>query len=534
MPLKRKIEDRSITALQSVIDAHPTMEGYINKRDKELAWDGYIRLYLNDDADGDKANFDDDISIQIKGHVDKERKYMDRERVTVSVNLEDLTIYYRKLGCLYFVMYMNEDGTDVEIFYASLYPSKIKGYLEVAKMRGNKSSISLPFLKLEKNCRDLYLLCKQFSFEVKKQGSGEGQIVPRSISGNQLKFVKKITATTIGGDTPYDLMKKINTGDAVLYGTIDDSEIQYPIQMTQMVTSVKQIVEMPVSIGDTQYYSFFVTETTVTAPDVKNYVKDSIKTVKLSPNLTLTLKKTDINFKFQYVTDLMQLKKDAEFLLDLIDKKEMIIFGAKIPMQKPGISDELLNQLKDIVEVGQILEDIGCNILIPFKELTDEDKAQIDLLCNIREGKIHFNTDNNIFLYTWMFRGKNWPIIVDVSGEVKLYGYLFNTSLVFTIDNLGGEKIAKHMPDDAYIVPNFLRMEPDLLSSLYWYDYESMYEQIDRSVINDETADELNLLALNLITAYDLCDNEKLLDVADALLDKLIKVFPDGIHYLVN
>ena len=68
-PLKRKIEDRSISAIQNVIDKHPTMEGYINKRDKELSWDGYIRLYQQDDVTSDKANYDDDVPVQIKGHV---------------------------------------------------------------------------------------------------------------------------------------------------------------------------------------------------------------------------------------------------------------------------------------------------------------------------------------------------------------------------------------------------------------------------------------------------------------------------------
>ena len=44
-----------------MIDAHPTMEGYINKRDKELSWDGYIRLYQRDNCTSDKVNFDDDV-----------------------------------------------------------------------------------------------------------------------------------------------------------------------------------------------------------------------------------------------------------------------------------------------------------------------------------------------------------------------------------------------------------------------------------------------------------------------------------------
>ena len=40
MSVNRKIEDRAISAIQRIIDDHPTMEGYLNKRDKELSLDG--------------------------------------------------------------------------------------------------------------------------------------------------------------------------------------------------------------------------------------------------------------------------------------------------------------------------------------------------------------------------------------------------------------------------------------------------------------------------------------------------------------
>ncbi len=536
MPLKRKIEDRSITALQLIIDAHPTMDASINKRDKELSWDGYIRLFINDDATSDKLNYDDDVPIQIKGHVDKDRKHMDKERITASIDLDDLNVYYRNFGCLYFVMYMTEDGSEVEIFYSSLYPSKIKGILEEAERRHNTSSISIPFLKLAKDCKELYLLCKQFSFEIRKQGSGYGQIVPRSITGDGLQMVKQITATTVGGKTPYDLLKRINTGDAVIYATIDDSGIQYPMQIYGIVASVKNVIEMPILIGEKQYYSSIETEDTVTAPDAKNYVKDGTVTVRPSPNVTFTFKGTDINFKFRFITDLMQLKHDAEFMLDLLDKKEMTIFGATSKMGNAKIDNGFLHQLRSIIEAGQVLEDIGCNILIPFKELTEEDKRQIDLLCNIRDGHVHFNTEKEKFLYTWVFRGKSWPLVVDISGdEVNLLGYVFNTDLVFSIGTPDGKDHTNEtLPDDAYIVPNFVRFEPELLANIYWYNYESMFEQIDRSVVVEATADELNGLALNLIAAYDLSGNEKLLDVADEVLIRLIDVFPNIVHYVVN
>lgn len=44
MASSRKIEERAILALENIIVRHPTMQGHINKCDKELCWDGYISI----------------------------------------------------------------------------------------------------------------------------------------------------------------------------------------------------------------------------------------------------------------------------------------------------------------------------------------------------------------------------------------------------------------------------------------------------------------------------------------------------------
>ena len=347
--------------------------------------------------------------------------------------------------------------------------------------------------------------------------------------------MKRITATTIGGSTPFDLLKRINTGDAVLYGMIDDSGLEYPMLMQHIVASIKETEEVAVYIGDKQYYSTIEVETTVMSPDTKNYIHEGTMIVRPSNNLTFNFKESSVSFNINLRTDLLQAKKDAEFILDLIDKKELTIFNTTVPIDTAKASLAFIEQLQGIIAAGEALEDAGCNILIPFKELTIEDKKQIDLLAGIRDGKISFNTDKKTFLYTWSFRGKLWPIIVDkTNDETKIIGYAFNTSVIFSLGSGDDEEDTGVLPENAYIVPNFLYFKPDLLANLYYYDYEAMYEQIDRSVYNADTADNLNELALNLISAYDLSNNVKLLELAEEILRRLIDVSPDAFHYRIN
>ena len=48
MPNNQKTESRAITTLRSIVYEQPTMEHHFNEQDKEMSWDGFIRIYKDD------------------------------------------------------------------------------------------------------------------------------------------------------------------------------------------------------------------------------------------------------------------------------------------------------------------------------------------------------------------------------------------------------------------------------------------------------------------------------------------------------
>ena len=88
---KPKIEDRAIRALENIIDEHLTMQSQFNRMDKEMSWDGYIWIFQKCGGQN-KENFDDKVPVQIKGHIDKEQKYINKTRITYSVKITDLKV----------------------------------------------------------------------------------------------------------------------------------------------------------------------------------------------------------------------------------------------------------------------------------------------------------------------------------------------------------------------------------------------------------------------------------------------------------
>ena len=537
MVSKRKIEARSISALREIVDAHPTMDSHINDNDKEASWDGYLRLLFDGDTESEKKNFDADIPIQVKGHIDINNEFFKKSRITYPVAIDDLNVYFRSKGCLYFQIFMAEDGKKSVIFYNSLYPSKIKSYLDQSVAKGNRKNVSIPFTVLKKDPYALELLCKQFDRETVCQGSGRGQIMERIIHADDLARVKDMEFTVIGARNPYEALQRITSGDVAVYGKFEQNGIAFPVGWgDKFNVALKQRVQGKISIGKTVYYDSFLLEFYATAPSEKDYSKDVRKRVYVSPNLYLEFFSRRSNFTFELNTDIMQISNDAEFLMAFIENNNIFIDGKQLLYDDIDISDDFQKRISGLAEVGKALHDIGCNITIPFKDLTENDKKQLDFLVNIKKGNMMFNTTEPLFFYDWQFRDKIFPFLVEKRKRVQLKEYMFSRTLKISFgspEEDNGMKV-NSLPDDAYLVPNYSLLTAEQLASLYYIDYESMFDQIDRSVINDKTRAVLDGLSLKLIAAYDLCGDDRLLEVSRSLLERLIAVYTDAVNLKIN
>ena len=111
---------------------------------------------------------------------------------------------------------MSSDGKEKEVFYASLYPSVLKKYIDEKeeklakkKTRPKTPTLSIVFTKLEDNADVLYRIVKQFSIEKRKQGTGDVALVKDMI---MLKDIdKKLAANySVNGDSSSHVFPKSN------------------------------------------------------------------------------------------------------------------------------------------------------------------------------------------------------------------------------------------------------------------------------------------------------------------------------------
>lgn len=498
-----KTEHRAINALEAIIDEHSTMEHQINGNDKEMSWDGYIWIYKKNNGDQSKPNFDARIPVQIKGHHDPEHRYIGKERISYSVELADLEAYATEKGVLYFQIFV--DGKNSEIFYVSLYPSRIADYLEVAIGKGNTATYRIPFIRLEKNAEKLYVIAKQFSDEAKKQGSAYTPLVQDRIRRIDFDKLISINLSVVGARNSYNALLRLSSGDVCLYGKTDGDKYFRPLEWhdSSKFFAGREVVQT-VSVEDEVFYTQY------------NCVADSDggMMLKLSPNLELKL--TEGTFSFKINSNIKELGHDAKFLLRLKNANAFAIQGHVFMFSDSKITSDFEKRLEYIVDLYDTLEMIGFDLNTQISQYTEEQQLQFVKLVNLRLGAYNGQLKEDISRYNWKFGEKYYPLLVcKKDGRTELTSSLYTKSFVVLIPSKDGAD------ERGYKIPLFIYNDVNVLSNLYVCDYDAFCQQIDDSDINEITADALIECSLILINVYDRNSDNHFLDLADYLLHKL-------------
>lgn len=513
-PSNTKIEQRALNTLESIIDEHLTMSYQFNSQDKEMSWDGYIDIFKSNNGDQSKKNFDSRVPVQIKGHIDDKQRYINKDRITYAVALDDLRAYSTEKGVLYFHIFLCNEQR--EVFYTSLYPSKILDYLDKAEQRHNVNSINIPFSKLKKDAGTLYTIAKQFSEEGMKQGSAKTPLVQDRIKKEDFDKIEYIKFTAVGVSNPYEALMRLSSGDVCFYGKTSDDKYERPLEWQDgSIFYVDREVSQDIAVGETIYYQKYKCLAGSNGGMV----------ITLSPNLKLNISEKKIEFK--PVSSLDKLNNDAKFLLDLNASKEFSVAGHEISTTN-AFETDFEKRLSYFVELHNALKMISFDTSTPWEQFTKEQFVQFHKLVDIFHNESTFKLTDGFYKHLWSFDGKNIPIIINKQKDkIEL------THAVYT------DKIALFYPDEeddsiTYRVPVFMGVEAEVLSNLYYYDYDLLRKQIDDSDINSKSAPALNDCVLHLIKVFDLNGDYRFLDLADYLMNRLENLQKDKSLFLLN
>ena len=514
-----KIEDRAISALSDIVNDHQTMLCQFNSMDKEMSWDGYIWIYKKQNGKQDKENFDDKVPVQIKGHVDRDKKYINKTGITYSVSIADLRVYFRDRGVMYFEIFMSEDGKKKEIFYNSLFPTKLKYYLEQAEKRKNKEFINIPFTKLEKQADIFYCIIKQFSNESKKQGFGHEQLVQNAIKRADMSKIKTITASVVGAKNEIDFLKRFNSGDVSFYTKVDGTSFVIPIEWEGgKINFIMKKIEQPLGVGGCIYYESYRIQLGASGERI------------IYPSDNLKIDMSEYRFTFKPKTDLKIIKNDAKFLLALLENNQIEIGECKFPYTNLKIPKEACEDLKFYIEIEEMLSKIGVEYLRPFNEIPEELMRQFVRLISLKKNEPGNSLIESAESFKLVMDEKYVPIVIfknDIGGENDIVNAIYTDKYEVFMEGQNGKQ---------YQIPKFAHLDGNMMKKLYKYDIESFEKQIADADINDETEEMMNKAGLNLIHAYDndARHDQNFLRIAEKLFKDLSDRFGEKNIYTIN
>lgn len=505
-----KIEKKAIHILEAPIVDCDYLDSSINSMDKELSWDGYIYTY--NEKIFSNESLDDKIPIQVKGHQDDEHREINREKIQYPVELEVLKNYYNDRGVLYFRILFS--STRKEIFYSILYPSKIKSYLDEASRKKNKRLINITLTKLKPTASEMLRICRQFTFESLKQGSGRGQIVPKSVCVRDIKNYNKLQATAIDTRTPFEFLERISTGDVCFYANEKETDIWLPVLMDKKVTCfVGRWVEREIIVGGKIFYNKYEVITGT----------DESLCIRLSQNLTLNWRKG--TFDFRKNTSIDELYNDAIFLKEMMKNTEIVVGGASLQYNNPKLKADLEKDLDFIIDFYTVCSMGHILIPIPLKDFKELDIQNAYRLVGILKGKFEIKKDN-IYTYDLRISESIYPLIVylDEHNNIQFANRIYESKYQGYV----------RINDNYYKVPMFCDLKSDILGHLYKYDYADLMHQVDNSDFNPLTLETMNYVVLELIGAYDISGEERLLDVAKYVLEKMYLIDDSLIYARMN
>ena len=506
-----KIEKRSISELKSWIAEHDLLDEYINDNDKEPSWDGYIMVYTDEDLKAEHIKYK--IPVQVKGKCKNE--LINRKMITYPVEYRHLQNYYFDGGVVYFVIAISEDAKRKTIFANALTPVKLKELLKSAEKKPNQTK-NIPLQRL-KDVHELYILLLQYGHDSKRQGTGQCELMRKTIDLSKLRDIDKLEATVISANSEKEALKKIFSGEVGLFGHLEKSDIWLPVEYSQQIRFKVRTVRCHdelVKVDGIEFYKRF-------------RIEEDDESIKIIFSDNLYIKLTDIGYTMNLALNgtVESLRQDVLFMKALLSG-HILQLGkmVEIEIHSDAIGNDFLEGIKITDAFTRACEQFDVRPSKKMKDYTEQDWKKMQELTNLYHGYI-IPKDGDIAWHMWWWENKLYPFIV----------YRENNK-VHAINIFKDDKCVTEVKfeEKKYRVPVFASLNRDIWSKLYDVREQTLIKQIEQSDINMETAPVFISIFIELMWAYDDIENEKYYNAAFLIIEKLIELDNDNVAATIN
>lgn len=503
----KKIEQKAVTKINELIDKIETADSNIQKNDRTISWDGTIDFY-NGTIDS-KDNYEFSVDVQVKGRTKYTKKLNDK--ISVDLSISDLKNYLKKDGTIFFLVAFLKNTEDFNIYYLSLLPYDINKLLKEGQ--NYLKSVKVKMKKL-KDSDDLENICRNFQLNKEIQKRMRKELFNQNnLRTSNTKFVE------------FSIWEKNLASPINLIGTKQYfyamNEDNYPIGVN--IGTISKLLE---KMENMVIYDY----------DKEIVYTDIIKKTN-SNGIKISFGKA---FYFDFQANTFNIKisgtfkerlKQLKFVLKAIKNKGFYINNEVILIEGtlPNTFEEQINQY---INFEKILEKHNITKDLKFDEWDDKDFDKINIWLSAIDDGVVLNLESNINLIG-SIQIKDLRLSILAIKETE--NDKFKVESLWNIENHNKYHF-KYSGQNKEIETNVLYLI--LNKEAYMSDdinIEEMKKVIKESDLKKEEYNLLNLQVLEILKAYDLNKNAKLLEYAEWLVTILIEKDKDSYEvYYIN
>lgn len=496
---KKAIETLSVDAVRDAIMTTKHLDQYIPDNDKEPFWDGAIYIYKNEHHT--KENFVGRMPVQVKGCQKEECL---KEEISFPISTIDLRGYLVDGGLIYFVVFINNSGTEKKVYYVELTPIKIRIILDEAKEQASKSVKFKVFPNDNSKKSTIFFNCLQNCI---KQASFVNAPLFTLEELKKQELLETITIPFSGVGLKKDFQTALINNDVYIYANIKGSTIPHPIKC--LLTNMKTFEDVAsiVTVSGKKYY------------DKIRIIKSSESTEYLfgsSFSLIVNQEETGAKISYKNSDDVRILSTDLDFMLSYMDNGCFELNGEKFPFKNSGLDTSKfdIKHQRTILEFARkatcVLDLLNCRKKLSMKTIDDESVRNINRLYeSLIENKIVSGLKKDLPYVALMKVGNLSFIVVltpskDNDDSYKIENF-FDVELVATYEGENGERL----PMSQYVILSAEDLEK--IDNIKWDRFLPSFKNIEK---HKETFSRANYFLLELIKVYDKTKNKEILPIA--------------------
>lgn len=509
------IETAATAAIKTKLADTELLSQYINERDKEPIWDGFIYAYKNNS----KKNEDliGRAPVQVKGQTVKK---FSKKKPSYKVSVTNLEKYRNDGGVLYFVVYIDADKNK-KIYYAALLPFLINQYLRIAQ----SPKIPIPLKELPERSNDFENIVINFVEESLKQGvsrSGKNwtiEEVEKLLGKDNMRMNCHFTCIGYDKNDPFSYLKN---NELYLHIQNPDGTISFPVEHVENVEAVIIERSIDVSSNGAKYFGLVKVERH----------KDESLTLYFGKGFKYIWGKEKQTLKYNLTGNLDERLLDLRFIISVLETKSLTINGLDLPIIptekeiKKFDIEGARGTLKYYELIKEMLDILHVSIPLDMDNLTEKQEEHVKMLINTIVYKKHASFKE---------KGQIPPVVSLELSNIRLLMFFGQRS------------------DELYDVKDFFEFDLDCK-----LDEEGDYPTTQYCILNEKDyaysaninigkikndfmkydnqghRDRMVLSILEMIKAYDMSKKQDLLEMALELCKWLESKEPDNTVHAIN